>query len=493
MLSPKFIAADFGAESGRLILGTFKNNRISLQEIHRFPNRQVKVFGHIYWDLLYLFDELKKGLRFAANQGHGELAGIGVDTWGVDFGLIGRKDHLLGNPYAYRDSRTRGMMEKAFKLIPRDEIYRITGIQFMQLNSLFQLLSMVETSHPFLDQAERLLFMPDLFNFLMTGRKVSEYSIASTSQLLNARTRQWSAEVFSQLNLPLDIMPEILPPGSVIGKLLPDICEETGLAPTEVITPAGHDTASAVAAVPAVDTDWAYLSSGTWSLLGVELKEPIITGQSLKNNFTNEGGVDNTIRFLRNNMGMWLLERCRKQWQQEKTDVSYDHLLILAAQASPFHCFIDPDDPGFLHPANMPQAIRQFCKNNQQPVPQSQGEIVRCIFESLALKYRFIVEKINSMRSQKIQKLHIVGGGSRNEMLNQFTANALGIPVYAGPVEATALGNILIQAISRGVVADLAEGRELVSASFPVKEFRPKGTAAWDEIYQKTRGYFERG
>jgi sugar (pentulose or hexulose) kinase len=341
MPAPKFVAADFGAESGRLILGILEEDKITIEEIHRFPNRQIRVFGHIYWDLFYLFDELKKGLTLTASNGHKHLSGIGVDTWGVDFGLIGKGKHILGNPYAYRDTRTDGIIEEALKLLSREEIYQKTGIQFMQLNTIFQLLSMVKTKHPFLDSSEKLLFMPDLFNFLMTGEMISEYSISSTSQLLDAKNRSWATEIFEKLSIPLDLMCDIIPSGTVIGSLLPEICEETGLQPVEIIAPACHDTASAVAAVPANFPNWAYLSSGTWSLMGIEVDEPIITKLSLQNNFTNEGGVNNKIRFLRNNMGMWLLERCRYIWKQEGNLLTYEELVNLAKNTNAFKCFID--------------------------------------------------------------------------------------------------------------------------------------------------------
>jgi rhamnulokinase len=490
MSGAKFIAADFGAESGRIILGTLENQYIHLEELHRFPNRQVKVFGHIYWDLFYLFDELKKGLAQAAAMGHTQLLGIGVDTWGVDFGLVGKDQHILGNPYCYRDHRTDGMMDEVFKLIPREEVYQITGIQFMQLNTIFQLFSMVQTGHPFLEICESLLFMPDLFNFLMTGEKVSEYTIASTSQLLDGKKRNWSDKIFSKLAFPKQIMPKIISPGTVLAPLLPEICHETGLSAVPVIAPASHDTASAVVSVPGQTSHWAYLSSGTWSLVGVEIEDPIIDNLSLMNNFTNEGGVNNTIRFLRNIMGMWLLERCRFCWTQQGIVLSYQEIVKLASQAEPFKCFINPDDPSFLNPPDMPVAIGDFCQKTGQYIPQGKGEIVRCIFESLAMKYRYIIERINTMIPHKIDSLNVVGGGSQNEMLNQFTANVLGIPVFAGPVEATALGNIIIQAIAKGILGNVTDGRRIIADSFPLKYYEPKDFEMWQEAYERAKGFF---
>ncbi len=386
MRPAKFVAFDFGAESGRAILGRLDGKRISLEEIHRFPNRQINVSGHIQWDLSYLFDELKKALKSAARKGHGELLGLGVDTWGVDFGLVGKDGRVLENPYAYRDPRTEGMMDKAFQLIPREEMYVFTGIQFMPFNSVFQLLSIVESGSPLLDKTETLLFMPDLFNFLLTGQKFSEYTIASTSQLLNAQKRDWEPGIFQKLGLPVHIMAPIIQPGTSIGPLLPEISQETAISPVDVIAPACHDTASAVAAVPAQTANWAYLSSGTWSLLGIEVDEPVINEKSLKNNFTNEGGVGGKIRFLRNTMGLWLLQRCLKDWEKKGGSHDYDELAALAFNSQEFKSIVDPDDHTFLNPPDMPEAISEFCRRTRQPVPEKKGEFVRCIYESLALK-----------------------------------------------------------------------------------------------------------
>lgn len=490
MSTAKFLAFDFGAESGRAILGTLDGKKIKLEEIHRFPNRQIIVSGHIHWDIPYLFDEIKKGLAFTAEKGHKELLGIGIDTWGVDFGLIGRDNQVLGNPYAYRDSRTDGMIKKAFKRMPKEEIYSCTGIQFMQFNSIYQLLSMVETKNPLLDISKTLLFMPDLFNYLITGKKYSEYTIASTSQLLNAEKKDWEPEVFNKLDLPIDIMAPVVQPGTVIGQLLPDIAREAGVLPVEVIAPACHDTASAVAAVPAQLKNWAYLSSGTWSLLGVEVDEPVINKESLQNNFTNEGGVNGKIRFLRNTMGLWLLQRCVSSWNQKGESLSCDELGNLAAEALSFKCIIDPDDRMFLNPPDMLSAIVEFCKKTHQPVPEKKGEFVRCIFESLALKYRFIIEKIKTMRTKPIEMLYIVGGGSQNELLNQFSANATRLPVIAGPVEAAAIGNILVQAIAKKELEGIEEGRKLVSCSFTLKSYKPEDKDEWNEVYGKIKSMF---
>lgn len=491
MSGKNFLAFDFGAESGRAILGSLSDKKIRLEEIHRFSNHQIKLFGHIHWDILMLFNELKKGLNASVERKGEGLMGIGVDTWGVDFGLVGRDNQLLGFPFGYRDPRTNDIMEKAFKLMPREEFYSITGIQFMQFNSVFQLLHMKITKHPLLDVAEDLLFMPDLFNFLMTGNKMSEYTICSTSQLLNAKTRQWDEAIFNRLDLPKNLMTPIIQPGTVVGPLLPEILQETGISNVDVIAPACHDTASAVVAVPAKSKYWAYLSSGTWSLLGVETEEPIVTKASLNNNFTNEGGINQRNHFLKNVMGMWLIEECRRCWQRENKPVDYGHLLHLADEARPFKAVVDPDDSTFLHPRDMAAAITEFCLRTNQPAPETQGEFVRTILESLALKYRFTVEKINSMRGVPVDTLHIVGGGSQNEMLNQFTANATGLTVVAGPIEATALGNVIVQAVAKNVLDSIWDGRELVARSFQLKTFEPKDRSQWDDVYNTVDQIFE--
>ena len=491
MAAPEFVACDFGAGSGRLILGTLSDGTVSLKDIHRFSNREVEILDHYYWDLPLLFAELKKGLSRLRSEGHREISSIGVDTWGVDFGLIARDGSVLGNPVAYRDSRTDGMMERAFELMPRKDLYQVTGIQFIQINTLFQLLSMVQASSPLLEVADNLLMVPDLFNYLMTGEVVSEYTIASTSQLLDAARKDWANSVFESVGLPRDMMPPIVEPGHIVGRLRSNVCKETGLDAIDVVAPACHDTASAVAAVPGRGLNWAYVSSGTWSLLGTEEDSPIINDLSLANNFTNEGGYNGKIRFLRNNMGLWLLTRCRLAWADAGEDIDYHGLFAQALQSKPFKCVLDPDDHSFLNPPDMPAAIQAFCRRSEMAVPDSKGEFVRTILESLALKYRFILDQINSMRAEPVERLHIVGGGSQNVLLNQFTANACGIPVTAGPVEATALGNILVQAIAKGYLANLDEARALVAGSYQLNEYEPADRDRWEGQYQAARTHFK--
>lgn len=488
MQGKSFIAIDLGAESGRVIKATV-SDRIELQPVHRFENRLVNMLGHLYWDLPGLFYEIKKGLGAVAKSDR-QIEAIGVDTWGVDFGLIGRSDALVGHPYAYRDSRTDGIMDIAFGLMPKDELYAVSGIQFLQFNSVFQLFSMVRKNHPWLDISQRLMFMPDLFHFLLTGEKVSEYTIASTSQLMNAKTRKWEPEIFAKLGLPVDIMAPIVQPGTQIGPLLPSIQTEVDMPAVPIIAPASHDTASAVAAVPAKGENWAYLSSGTWSLMGVETREPIINANSLAGNFTNEGGVDRTIRFLRNIMGLWLLQRTRASWSKQGERLDYTEIVELAKNARPFIAVIDPDDSRFLNPPDMPQAIFEYCRETGQSVPGSKGELARCILESLALKYRFIIDQLNVASNVSIDVLHIVGGGSQNDLLNQFVADATGLPVVAGPVEATALGNVMTQAMGVGLVSSLQEGRELIRRSFDLKEYSPQKTEDWNDIYVRFKHNF---
>ncbi|RUL83892.1 rhamnulokinase [Tautonia sociabilis] len=482
-----FLALDLGAESGRGLLGRFDGRRLTLEEIHRFPNGPVRLFDTLHWDLPRLFDEIKVALRKAA-AGGARPEGIGLDTWGVDFGLIGKGDTILGNPVHYRDSRTDGMIEAACSLVPRERIYEITGLQFLPFNTAFQLLAMRRAGSPLLDCAETLLMMPDLFGWLLTGRRAGEFTDASTTQLLDARSRGWSDELCAGLGLPRQILPELIAPGSVLGTLRPGVAEETGLpANTPVIVPATHDTGSAVVAVPAAGKgpgsppDWCYLSSGTWSLMGVELAQPIITEATYRYNFTNEGGVDGTSRLLKNIMGLWLVQECRRTWARSGREYSYEDLIPQAEAAPAFRSLVDPDHPSFLPPGDMPARIAAFCRDTGQPVPEGEGAFVRCALESLALKYRWVVERLEEVTGTPIKTIHIVGGGARNALLNQFTADATGRPVLAGPVEATAIGNLLMQARARGRIGTLADLRAVVAQSFPVTTYEPTDQSAWQD------------
>jgi len=484
-----FLALDLGAESGRAVAGRFDGERLSLEEIHRFANGPVRVHDSLHWNALSLFTEMKRGLAKAVNEQGLDITSCGVDTWGVDFGLLDRAGNLIGNPYHYRDSRTDGMVEKACKIVPREEIFNQTGLQFMQLNTLFQLLAMVQQPSPILDIAEDLLFMPDLFHYWFTGQMVNEFTIASTSQCYNMQQREWAIPLLEKLGLPTHIFQEIIQPGSKLGPILPSIAEEIGLkGDIEVIATGSHDTQNAVAAVPVADADtgsYAYLSSGTWSLLGVELAEPIINEQSLAYNFTNEGGVQNTICFMKNIMGLWLVQESRRTWAQHSEELSYADLTRLANEAPSFTALVDPDDASFLAPGDMPARIREFCRRTGQIPPDSKGAIVRCTLESLALKYRWVVEKIEEMTGRTLNVIHIVGGGSQNRLLNRFTADATGRRVVAGPVETTAIGNILLQMLAMGEIGSLSEGREVVRRSFPVETYQPAESVTWADAYAR--------
>lgn len=484
MTKPSFLAIDLGAESGRAILGRM-DERLTLDEIHRFPNGPVRVGEHLHWDVLRLWTEIQNGLRIAAGRSDDSLAGIGVDTWGVDFGLLDASDRLIGNPYHYRDARTNGMVEAAGQIVPLEEIYNQTGIQFMQLNTLFQLFAMRHAKDPALQISKTFLTMPDLFNFWLTGSKVNEFTDATTTQCYNPRERRWATELLDALDIPQHIFGQIVPPGTVLEVLRASVADDASCERIPVIAVGSHDTASAVAAVPAEGNDFIYISSGTWSLIGIESHKPIINADSLKYNLTNEGGVCNTIRFLKNIMGMWLLQECRRQWARAGKNYSYDELTNLAARAPALKSFVYVGDNRFLPPGDMVERIQSFCSETNQPVPQTHAEVVRCILESLALEYRWAAEKLRELSAKALPVIHIIGGGSRNRLLNQFTADATGCQVVAGPVEATAVGNILLQAIGLGYLSSLDEGRKLVWRSFDVTSFEARTSPAWDEAYSR--------
>ncbi len=481
-----FLAVDMGASSGRMLLARWDGARFTLQELHRFPNGPVDLNGHLYWDALRLWDEIKAGLARYASQCGEPASAIGVDTWGVDFALLDRSGQMLGNPVHYRDSRTDGMVDRAFQLVPRQEIFNQTGIQFMQLNTVFQLLSMAEARDPRLDAAETLLMMPDLFHYWLTGQKTAEYTIATTSQMLRCLQRSWAEELLSRLRIPTQFLLSPVGPGTLVGKIRAEIMSETGLGqPVPVIAPASHDTASAVAAIPGLDENSAYISSGTWSLMGVEIRQPILNQKSLDLNFTNEGGVDGTFRFLKNIAGLWLLQESRRQWQREGQDYSWDNLLDMARQAEPFHSLINPDAAEFLNPTHMPAAVRTFCRSTGQPEPPGAGEVVRCCLESLALRYRWVLKALEDLTGRRLNVIRIVGGGSQNRLLCQLTADACNRVVVSGPVEATALGNVMIQAIASGHLSSISEGRQSIALSVDQQHYEPHFQSAWDDAYDR--------
>lgn len=480
-----FLAVDLGAESGRVVAGNFDGTSIKLEEVHRFPNGPVNVRGSLFWDLLRLWTDIKAGLTKAADLYGDRVAGIGLDTWGVDFGLLSRDDDLLGNPYHYRDSRTDHAMEAAFEIVPREEIFARTGIQFMQFNSLFQLSAMAEAGSPQLAAAETFLNMPDLLNFWLTGRKVSEFSIATTSQCYDPTTNDWAYDLLEKLGIPTRIFGEIVPPGTVLGPLVESVAKETGLGPVPVIAPATHDTGSAVAAVPMDPDNAIYLSSGTWSLMGIESKKPVINEQMLAHNLTNEGGVDGTFRLLKNIMGLWLVQELRREWQRAGEDYDYGEMVDMAAAAPAFGPLIDPTDARFMPPGDMSVRIQAYCRETGQAVPETKGALLRTALESLALEYRSVAEGLDEIAGKHLETIHIIGGGSKNELLDQFAADATGRTVVTGPVEATALGNVMVQAIATGHLGSMVEGRKVIGQSFDLKTFEPRDSAAWDAAYER--------
>lgn len=491
-LTSNYLAFDLGAESGRAVVGRLDGLKLELETLHRFPNGPVRVFERLHWDMLRLFGELQAGLQAYRAAYNGELQGIGLDTWGVDFALLGRDDQLLGNPRHYRDARTEGMMAAAFERVPRQEIFAATGIQFMEINTLYQLLAMRLQGDPLLDQAQTLLMIPDLLNYWLTGVKVSEFSIATTSQCYDPRAGDWARDLLARLDLPGEILQPIIRPGDQIGTLHPLVAQAVGLGRAPVIAPACHDTGSAVAAVPASSASFAYLSSGTWSLMGVETAEPVISDDSLAFNFTNEGGVFGTMRLLKNIMGLWLVQECRRTWAAQGQELSYDELTRLAAEAPAFGPLVDPDHHDFLRPGNMPALIRDYCQRTGQRAPQTEGEVIRCALESLAAKYRWTLEKLEMMQGRRLDVIHIVGGGCQNGLLCQLTADATQRLVVAGPVEATAAGNVLLQAISRGELGSLAEARQAVRHSFELITYEPNPVDGWDDAYGRMLALMER-
>jgi len=486
-----YVAFDLGASGGRTMVGRFDGEKVTLAEMNRFVNGPSQVLDTLYWDVLSLFGHMKAGLGQYSKTFGDDPAGIGCDTWGVDFGLIDRNGKLLGNPVHYRDARTDGMVEAAFEIVPRADIFEQTGIQFMQLNTLFQMLAMVKAGDPKLDAAERMLMMPELFNYWFTGIQANEFSEATTSQMFNPRTGDWAYPMLERMNIPTNILGEIVAPGTVLGPLEANVAQEVGLGDVPVVAIAGHDTGSAVVAVPAELPNYAYISSGTWSLIGIESPKPIINAESLKYNFTNEGGVFDTIRFLKNIMGMWILQECRRIWAMEAPELSWDEITTMGAEGPAFGSLIDPDAHDFLQPGDMPSRIQAYCARTGQAVPCTKPEIIRTVLDSLALKYRWALEKLEILLGQRLDAIHIVGGGSRNRLLNQLTADACQRAVIAGPVEATALGNVLMQAIALGQIGSLAEARQVVRQSFDVTAFEPGSGDGWDAAYETFVGLME--
>lgn len=479
------LAFDYGASSGRAILGSFDGGHLQLKEIHRFSNEPVMVGDSLYWDILRLYHEMKQGILKGHQEVQGNISSIGIDTWGVDFGLLDKSDVLLGNPYHYRDARTDGMIDEALKKVDRNRIYQDTGIAFQKYNTIYQLLSMVKNNSSLLQKADTLLFIPDLLAFFLTGFKACEFTIASTSQMLLAGRVSWAFDLLNELGIPVEILPEIIDTGTFSGTLQKSVREELGVKDIPVIAVASHDTGSAVISAPLENSDDAYISSGTWSLLGAEREKPIINETTLSLNYTNEGGINRTIRLLKNIMGLWVYQECCRAWKKEGISVSYDEMDALAEAAKPFQAFIDVDDESFYSPGNMPQKVIAYCEKTGQKAPSDMGSIVRLIMESLALKYRSAVEGLEAIIGKKVPTLHIVGGGCKNTMLSRYTANLLNRPVTAGPIEATAIGNVMAQLIALKEVKDLQQAKEVVKRSFPAEEYLPQDTERWDQAYTR--------
>lgn len=481
----KMLAIDLGASSGRGIVGTFDGEKLTLKENHRFSNDPVIVNGRMHWDILRIFHEIKQSItKTVLEQDH--IRSIGIDTWGVDYALLDKNGRMLSNPVHYRDTRTDGIVEYVGRFFTQKELYDVTGIQCMNFNTIFQLAAELRDDKEKVDRSERMLNTPDLLNYFLTGNMANEYTILSTGALLNAAERKYAYDMIDRVGIPRRLFGEIVQPGTKMGKLLPQVQEETGKTDAEVMTVASHDTASAVIAVPTQEDDFIFISSGTWSLMGTELKEPMINADTAKYDFANEGGANGTIRFLKNIMGLWLIQESRRQWRREGKEYSFAQLEAFARECKPLQCFINPDDPSFATPGNLPERIREFCRRTGQYVPSTVGEIVRCIYESLALKYRYTVESIIDITGLDAKVIYVVGGGTKDGFLSQMTADACGMPVSAGPEEATAIGNLLMQMMAAGDAKDLKHARRIVAASFDCKHYSPtEDRETWDAAYKK--------
>lgn len=476
------LAFDFGASSGRAILGTFDGEKITLKEIHRFSNDPVKVGHTFYWDVLRLFHEIKQGILKAKQ--YGNIDSIGIDTWGVDFGLIDEKGYLLENPVHYRDERNAGMVEKARKYMSKAEIYDRTGIQFMDFNTLFQLLSIRLNRPELLERTHKLLFMPDLFAYMLTNQMTSEYSIATTSQMVNIDSQKWDTELLDAMKIPSRILCDIVPSGTKTGHIRRSLREELGVDKIPVIAVCGHDTQSAITAIPSESKDFAFISSGTWSLFGTELDEPVVNEKAQKLNVTNEGGYNFTTAFLKNICGLWLIQESRRQWIREGKEYSYAELEKEALGAEPFKCFIDPDAPDFVAMGDMPERVREFCRKTNQYVPETVGEVMRCIYESLAMKYKFVLDGIEDCTNKKYDRIHVMGGGTKDTFLCALTASSCNRTVYAGPIEATVLGNVAVQLMASGDIKDIAEARKIIAKGENLKVYEPVDADKWEEAYK---------
>jgi rhamnulokinase len=497
MAEDVYLAVDLGASGGRVMAGVFDGRRLALEEIHRFANGPIAAAGSLYWDALGLSAQINQGLRAAGAKYGRQIKSIGVDAWGVDFALLGRDDAILGNPYCYRDRRTDGVMDQVLQKISRQEIFAQTGLQFMPINTLFQVVAMRQQNSPLLEAATSFLMMPDFFHWLLTGVKANEMTNATTTQFYNPLRRGWAVELFEKLDLPTRILGNLIEPGTRLGPLRPDVADDTGLAGVEVIAPGTHDTASAVMAVPATShpgerPNWCYISSGTWSLMGVETPKPVVTDRCRELNFTNEGGVGGTTRLLKNITGLWLVQECRRVWSKAGREYRWQDLQQLMASAPRLASFVDPDHASFQTPTDMPEAIRAYCRRTGQAVPADDGSVIRTAIESLALKCRYVLGCLEDLAETRMETIHIVGGGTQNRELCQATADACQRPVVTGPVEATALGNVMMQAVTQGACGSIAQARDIIRDSFPVERYEPRDADLWQDAYAKLRSLIER-
>lgn len=478
-----FLAFDLGASSGVAVLGKLEEKKLHIKEIHRFENNPVKMSNHLYWDFLRIIYEIKKGMHICFNECKNGIDSIGIDTWGVDFGLIDQRGSLLSNPYHYRDSRIDNIIMESADIVDKRELFYRTGNQPAQYNTVYQLISMKKCEDKILDICDKLLMFPDLINYVLTGEICSEYTEATTTQLYNFNIKNWDDEVLSKIRLPLRIFPEVVMPGTLIGNLREEICHELSISKVPVVSVASHDTASAEAAVPYDGEDCVFISSGTWSLLGTQTEYPIVNDRVYEYSFTNEGSASGKNLLLKNIMGLWLMQECRREWNSSGLNLDFDIITELSKYSPPFRSLVDPDCIKFFHPGNMIKKIQDFCKETNQDVPKTAGEIARCIEESLAFKYRWSIEKLEEITEKKIKAIHIVGGGAKDSLLCQFTANATGKKVIAGPVEASAIGNLLLQAKAIGAIGSLSEGKKIIKNSFDIKEFMPEDIEIWENNY----------
>jgi rhamnulokinase len=490
MADEVYLAVDLGGSGGRVVAGLLDGRKLRLELVHRFENGAIPAAGSLYWDVLGLWSNIVQGLRAAGAKYGRRIKSVGVDTWGVDFALLGRGDVLLENPHSYRDARAVGMMDRAIERVGRSEIFAQTGLQFLQINTLFHLLAMTEAKSPLLEMAESFLMMPDLFHWLLTGVKSNEYTNATTTQFFNPVEGRWATKLLTQLGIPSQFLGEIVQPGTNLGPLTRAVGNETGLSGVEVVLPGTHDTASAVMAVPAAGEpsdhpDWCYISSGTWSLMGAEVPNPVMTEKCMQLTFTNEGGVGGRTRLLKNITGLWVVQECRRAWSLAGRQFSWDELNARSEAATPLVSLVNPDDASFQAPGDMPAAIAAYCQRTGQATPADDGAFVRAAIEGLAMRYRQVLAGLEELTGARVNTIHVIGGGTQNRQLCQATADACGRTVVAGPIEATAIGNIMTQAVTAGAVGSIGEAREVIRNSFPVEEYQPAQTDRWNEAAER--------